>query len=222
MGVVREGGLHEVDAVVRLLDAAVGKVLEAQPQVVAAALVERYARADVVAELEGAAEMAVLVQGGRGDDVKADGALHVGRDCREAGLLDPEYRREPEVADAALVRSAPLADLRFPVAAEMPVADLQPLLLPVPRHADAPHRRALADAFAELEGGAVAREGSGVGCIARIRRDGAESKKRNRCGQVPVHSIIIIPRWLNTFTRCGGAARRRRPRATTRRKPRAS
>src|SRR4051812_27150238 len=144
-------------------------------------LAEARPGADVVAELEGAAELALVAETGGRDQVEADGAFHVGRNFREVALLQPEHRREPDVVDGAPVRAAPLAELHVPVAADMPVSHLEPLALPVPEDADAPHLGAVAGGFAELEGGAVAREGPALG-IARIPGDGAEEEKRNRCG----------------------------------------
>src|SRR3989338_3776507 len=140
---VSKTDLVEVDALVRFLDAAIGKVLEAIAQVKLAAIAETCANTDMIAELKGASKIPVCVYESGRYQMKADGSLRVGRKFARVFLLQTEYRRNARIGNGLVVAgratSAPAAQRGFPVSGHQPVAPGEPLLIPVPGHADERH-----------------------------------------------------------------------------------
>src|SRR3989338_6897264 len=128
--------LVEVDALIRLLDAAIGKMLEAIAQVKLAAIAETCANTDMIAELEGASKIPVCINEGRGDQVKADGSLRVGRKPARVFLLQSKYRRNTHIGNSLFITGrampAPTGQGHFPETGHQPVALGEPLLIPVP------------------------------------------------------------------------------------------
>ena len=136
-------------------DAAVGKVLRAQAQVIALLLPEQHAGGQVVAVLEMGGEIGVGVDAQIRQQVEADRGLEVGHQRRARGALEPEHRGDADVPHllvrlAGLERPAPAPDLQVPVGAERPCALGEPALLPPPLQAEAP-QVGIFLAFANLE-----------------------------------------------------------------------
>src|SRR6185436_5229923 len=132
-----------IDALVRALDAGIGEMLVAIAELILAFIAEAHAGADVIAELESGAELALLIERSRGQQMHAHAELQVRRDGRTGRLLKPQHRREADVEDAAMrlcdAVVVPIAEIRLPVAAEMPVAHFDPFLVPVPLDTNATH-----------------------------------------------------------------------------------
>src|SRR4051812_19882381 len=142
--VVLEAYLGEVDAGIRLADAAVRKVLQAQAKVVVTLVAEAVAGADVVAELEVRAHLLGCRDVLARKVMEPDRAFDVGP---IAGLaLEAERRGQADVGDVAC--AVPPSQLHVPVGAEVPVALVEPFLVPVPLQPDAAHADAVsASAF---------------------------------------------------------------------------
>src|SRR5258707_14342102 len=86
-----------IDALVRPLDAGIGKMLVAIAEVILAFFAETHAGADVVAELEAATELALRIERGRRQEMQADRGFDIRCDGRTRGLLDPEDRRKADI-----------------------------------------------------------------------------------------------------------------------------